>query len=179
MYTDADFAGWQQAMFEGLQEQGFDNHNCTIYRTSMGTSRTFLKALNQYMEYLSMTKNTKKPTTQGKFSSGMPIIVNVQLDASDEPALKKLANDPEQVYGQLTAMITAGYKVTFSVTSDGSGVMCSVTCRSEGDPNNGKLLSGFSADWYYALVSFIGKHAKVKGVWPDADQQPKNRPLFG
>ena len=67
---------------------------------------------------------------------------------------------------ELGSLVKSGYRVAVSYTEANHSFVASVTCRADGDPNQGCTFTAFAGDWFTALQVACFKHFVVaEGVW--------------
>lgn len=92
--------------------------------------------------------------------------VTVNLGGVDLATIRAAYSDDAAVWEELEHMVMSQYKISFSFNPATNSVLCSMTCRADGDPNEGKTLVSFAGGWYDALLVSLYKHKVVaKGNW--------------
>lgn len=139
----------------------------------------FLDLLNYTGEIL-MTRGKKSTaaTTQRKSGALFTEFVNISLSESDAEKVTAYAANSDEVFRAFEDLCVAGYRVGFSYDAQRDALICSLTCKAQGAPNEGKTMTSFAGDWYTALAVSLYKHYVLTNeVW--SSDTKANRPAFG
>ena len=98
--------------------------------------------------------------------------VDVELTPQEKEAVKALIPKVDDVWSEVLRLVFQGYKLTLSYDGRHNSHNASLTCRSEGDPNNGYTLSGRGGTVWSAVCSLWYKHdVALQGHWDTAKMQ--------
>lgn len=138
-----------------------------------------IRLLNNCMELI---------MARGKNANNQPPANNRfgQTEFVDIPVVEQDWTDVQKVYGSsdilvdaVTDLLNSGYRVGLSFNGNNDAFICSVTCRQDGDVNNGLTFNAFAETWFEALQLAVYKHyVKSRKIWRKPGEKP-NRPKFG
>lgn len=139
----------------------------------------FLDLLNLWSDTMARSKQPPTPAPKKTPQASWTQFVTIAVSEADKPKIALMYPDSSEVFVDFTRLLVAGYRVSFSYDAPRDAVICAVTCKAEGDPNNGMTFTAFAGDWYTALTVAMYKHYHVAGeVW-NADSAAAQRPDFG
>lgn len=128
--------------------------------------RWALQLVNLTMEeVMARGKGATGKGAQEKVWSGSDF-VTINLGGVEIGTVRAAYTDDAKVWEQLEHLVLSQYKVSFSFNPASNAVLCSMTCRAEDDPNEGKTMVSFAGGWYDALLVALYKHHVIaKGDW--------------
>lgn len=113
-------------------------------------------------ETMTRGKGSQKPA-RSTDKQGWTTFVEISLAGHTREAIQDALPDFETVYNHAADMLQAGYRVGFTYNSANDAFTVSVTCRDEGNVNEGLTFTSFAGDWYAALQVALYKHYIVAG----------------
>ena len=97
--------------------------------------------------------------------------VNFKLAGQDKAKFETyMSEQADQHPGDITELMSQGFKFSFSENRENGIALASVTCRDEANINYDSCITSRSRDWYEALLMCVFK-VKLLGateVWSDA-----------
>jgi hypothetical protein len=93
----------------------------------------------------------------------MPRFVDVKLTAEQRAAFLVWEKREGDLVTLLQSMADDGYRVGVSWSGEQQAYTVSLTCRGEGDPNNGLCMTSFAKTLSTALWLALYKHLEVTG----------------
>lgn len=92
--------------------------------------------------------------------------VNIALTGYTKEDIRARYDAWDDFTGDLTSLLSSGYRIGVSFDEGNNSFIASVTCRATGDPNEGCTFTSFAGDWVTALQVALFKHyVVVAGVW--------------
>lgn len=85
----------------------------------------------------------------------------------------------ENVYETVAGLLENGYRLGFSYNPQNDAFICSVTCKSEGNPNMGKTFTAFAGTWFEAVQVALYKHYVVSETIWGTGGQGEGKARFG
>lgn len=135
--------------------------------------------LNLYLGERSIMARGQKNVPAKPASGQWTQFVDISLTGTKPEAVSAAFPTSDKIDEAVVALLEAGYRLSFSYNSQTDAFICSVTCKAETSPNNGKTFNAFAGDWAFALQCALYKHFVVaKGVWGSPDAKTE-RPSFG
>lgn len=115
---------------------------------------------------------------QGKTGNAgnMPRFVDVKLTAEQRDEFRGWARRAGDLVASLQSMADDGYRVGVSWSGEQQAYTVSITCRAEGNPNNGLCMTSFAKDLPTACWLALYKHWEVtqerwvEGVFGDSEE---------
>lgn len=123
------------------------------------------------LEIEAVARGNGKGSEPGNGTS-MPRFVDVKLSAEQREVFATSSWTEADVVVELTRLVSSGYRVGCSWSSEHQSYTVSLTCRAPGDENNGLCMTSFAGNLVTALALAVYKHWTVSGgVWLTAADQ--------
>jgi hypothetical protein len=104
--------------------------------------------------------------------------VDIPLVEAEWADIIKAYGNPDAIVDAISDLLESGYRVGLSHNRQNDAFIVSVTCKVEGDPNEGCTYNAFAETWFEACQIAVYKHfIKSKKVWSSV--AGKDRPKFG
>lgn len=117
----------------------------------------------------------KKPVGYNQWTD----FVDIPLAEDEWGAIYKAYSNPDVLADAVTDLLEAGYRVGMSHNRNNDAFIVSVTCKVEGDVNEGLTFNSFAETWFEALQIGMYKHYLKSGKnWKSAGGKAA-RPKFG
>lgn len=105
--------------------------------------------------------------------------VDIRVGAEDVEALHAAQWTADDVYDKVTTVLEQGYRLSFSYNRQNDSTIASLTCKAEGNVNEGKTLTAFHQGWYDALRLVLWKHEGIAEMdWSRAAKE-RGGSVFG
>lgn len=105
--------------------------------------------------------------------------VEIPLTGVKKADIEKVFGSPDVVSDTFEKLVDEGYRMSFSKDYRQDAVICSVTCKQEGSPNEGCTFTAFAGSWFAALQVALYKHFVVSKENWNANAQLPSGELFG
>lgn len=150
-----------------------------VFQNRYRTRRWFLDLLDDLGDaIMARGKGTVRSGTKQQ-QQQWTTFVNIPVPSEALDEIREMWREADTTYDGLESLVREGYRVSFSFNGATDAVICAVTCKSDGDPNNGKTFTSFAGDWYTALQVALYKHYVVAGqIWGDGEAG-SSRPAIG
>jgi len=117
------------------------------------------------LEDYAVARGKGKPTVEAK-SGVMPRFVDVKLDGDQRKAFLAFTSTGAELVDAMQAFADNGYRVGVSWSGEQQAYTVSLTCRAQGDPNEGLCMTSFAGSLERAIALAVFKHTVVtEGVW--------------
>lgn len=104
---------------------------------------------------------SKKPATSKAKQSWEVTFVNVSLTSEHRDMLERWPMTPDEQMEYLGAMVESGYKQSWSYNPANDTHTFTLTCRDEGNPNNGLAVSSWGKTYFQAIKGLVFKLDQV------------------
>jgi hypothetical protein len=126
-----------------------------------------------------MRGKAKTPPKAAASNKQWTTFVEISLAGHSLEDVNTAFGDIDTLGDAIQTMAQQGYRVSISHSPANDAMIASVTCKADGDPNEGCTMTSFAMDWVTALRIACYKHFVVtEQVWAGAGGNP-DRPMFG
>lgn len=158
-------AVYQRDMFTGLAW----DYECTRaglisvlkWHSGDGNWRPAIREVNRVVEKLERWIRNMAPKAQQKDVTATFYFVNVPVGEDDIPVIDEMFRSADTAFSMLNAVLTEGFKVSFSLNSQNNLTVCSLTDRREGSPTIGACLTGGGDGWFESLCVMLYKYTHL------------------
>lgn len=145
------------------------------YRTSYWVCRQ----LTLWVEEMGMRGKAKPVQKKAAASKQWTTFVEVPLSGHTLEDINETFGDPDALSDAIQTLAQGGYRVAISYSPANDAMIASLTCKAEGDVNEGCTMTSFALDWVTALRIMCYKHFVIaKENWGGIAGDP-DRPMFG
>lgn len=142
-------------------------------------SRQLISILNLALENIVARGKTTAPAAAAKKPGQWTDFVDIPVGDLAMGAVHQKYGAFDASSEALVGLLEHGYRMSFSYNQGNDAFICSVTCKAEGDVNNGCTFNAFAGTWYEAMLLALYKHYDISGgVWKKASGG-STRPMFG
>lgn len=142
-----------------LQRELFHKWNNGNYHSAVREVNTLIKRIEDKMSRAG--NKMKTSNTNDNF-----FYVNCPVEEEAFGDIINIYDDIDAVLERLVLFIQTGYKVGFSLASDGELTVCAVTDKREGSETKGGCLTASADGWYDAFRVLLYKHdVLLQGDW--------------
>jgi len=138
---------------------GWVRHQVTV-RSSVSKA-WFLRLLAEAGEVEMARGLAGKPSATKKAPSKDIWFVNVAVSVEQAPDIELEYNAWENIEKDWLHVLHGGYRTGFNYDASKDAIICSLTCRDDGNPNYNGVLNAFASDWQTALKVVLFKHFHV------------------
>lgn len=105
--------------------------------------------------------------------------VDIRITSEDWEEMNATPYSPEEMSDDVSTLLTRGYRLSFSYNQQNDATIASLTCKAEGDVNEGKTLTAFAQGWLDALRLVLWKNEHIaRGNWSKAAKE-RGGAVFG
>lgn len=109
-----------------------------------------------------MAKNQPKTPGKPKTKQSWEVtFVNVQLTSEHREELRLWPMSPDEQMDFIASYVESGYKQSWSYNPANGNHTFTLTCRSEGHPNDGLAVSAFGKTYFQAIKGLVFKIDQV------------------
>jgi hypothetical protein len=143
------------------------------------TAYWLCRQVNLYAQESAMRGKTKPQAKKPVGAKQWTTFVEISLAGHSLEDVNTAFGDPDTLSDAIQTLAQAGYRISLSHSPANDAMIASVTCKAEGDTNEGCTMTSFAMDWVTALRIACYKHFVVaKEDWGGAGSDP-DRPMFG
>jgi hypothetical protein len=122
--------------------------------------------LNEWEVQVMARGKSGSGNTNGTSGNAWTTFVEIRITPEDWEEMNDAKWTPDDVFDAVSGLLEKGYRVSFSYNKQNDSTVASLTCKEEGDVNEGKTLTAFSQGWFDALRLVIWKSQMIaKGNW--------------
>lgn len=143
------------------------------------TSYWVIRQLNLWVEEMGMRGKSKTTAKKQVAGANWTTFVEVSLAGHTMEDIVDKFGDPDVLADAVQALVERGYRLSFSYSPQNDSMIASLTCKAEGDPNEGCTMTSFAMDWVTATRIACYKHFVVTGEKWAGSEAAADRPRFG